>query len=55
MTGGSHLLHPLKLTLVGFTEEANDYRFQAKVPDPTFCPHCAVIGKEVRLGKQDQL
>lgn len=54
MTQASHLLHPLKLTVVGFTEEAHDYHFQAEAPDPTYCPHCAVIGKIVKFGKQDQ-
>lgn len=54
MTAPSNLLHPLRLNVVGFTEEAHDYHFHCELDDPTVCPQCGVIGKIVRFGKQDQ-
>lgn len=50
----AHLLYPLKLQVIDFQENEQEYHFHAEAPDPRYCEACGTVGELVRFGKQDQ-
>ena len=49
----AHLLYPLKLTVIDFQEDGQEYHFHAEAPEPACCETCGTIGHLVRFGKKD--